>query len=244
VVENSPEDTICNYIKQNYPWVQVIKNENNGFGEGNNTGAKAAKGKYLLFLNPDTVFVEPIFKFATDKFELDSNLALFGVKLVNRDLTGNMSFYNMDRYGILYFQFIKLCNLFDIYIDGKMFIAGADLFVKKADFIACGMFDEKIFMYNEEPDLTKRLRSKKKKTAYYKDKKIIHLMSQTITKDAALRKRLVSLKYYCDKYGNNFTKIINSYLIYEYMKMIIFFFVNKTKFKTSKDVIMIYKEFK
>ena len=64
VVDNSPEDNIYNYVADNFENVRIIKNQNKGFGEGNNKGACIARGKYLLFLNPDTILVEPIFGFA------------------------------------------------------------------------------------------------------------------------------------------------------------------------------------
>ena len=44
------------FISKNYPSITIIKLESNkGFAEPNNIGAKIAKGKYLLFLNNDTI---------------------------------------------------------------------------------------------------------------------------------------------------------------------------------------------
>lgn len=43
-----------------------------------------------------------------------------------------------------------------------MYIAGADLFVRRDAFCEAGKFDENIFMYYEEPDLIRRLRKVKK----------------------------------------------------------------------------------
>ena len=44
-------------ISKKYPHVKVIKSEKNlGFAGGNNLGIKAAQGKYLFFINNDTIF--------------------------------------------------------------------------------------------------------------------------------------------------------------------------------------------
>ena len=82
VVDNSPEDNIYHYIKNNYSDIMILRMDNKGFGAANNLGAKIAKGEYLLFLNPDTILIEPIFKFAINQFEKDDKLSMFCVMTV------------------------------------------------------------------------------------------------------------------------------------------------------------------
>ncbi len=50
VVNNSPD-----YDSIEIPGITVIENSNNGFSHANNLAAKVTKGKYLLFLNADTI---------------------------------------------------------------------------------------------------------------------------------------------------------------------------------------------
>jgi len=243
VVDNSPENNVFDYVQKNYPQVQIINNDNKGFGEGNNVGAKVAKGTYLLFLNPDTILIEPIFKFAIDKFESNHDLAMFGVKLVDKNLKRNMSFYYIDKHGILYAQLIKLCNKLDIFIDGIMFIPGADIFIRKDVFCECGMFDENIFMYYEEPDLTRRLKIIKKKTGYFKDKRIIHLEGKTTSDyEIALKRRLEALRYYCCKYGMNYVKRLNRETRYDYLKSFLYRYTNKNQYNMCMNKIKMRKE--
>lgn len=241
VIDNSPEDNIYDYIRENYPNVILVHNENRGFGQANNIGAKLSKGKYLLFLNPDTILIESVFKFAIYKFEQDINLAQFGVKLVDRDYNKRMSFFVIDKHGLIN----KICNKFNLFIDGKMFICGADIFITKDIFINCGMFDENIFMYNEEADLTRRVKCLKKKTSYFKNKSIIHLEGKTtINNKIAIEQRMKSQRYYCDKYNVSYKNKLNSEIRYTYIKMVIYkFLLRKEKSDVCKNNIGILKEF-
>ncbi|MBR1547833.1 MAG: glycosyltransferase family 2 protein [Prevotella sp.] len=56
VVDNASMGDEATAIAQRYPLVKVIRSkENLGFAGGNNLGIRAAKGKYLYFVNNDTV---------------------------------------------------------------------------------------------------------------------------------------------------------------------------------------------
>ena len=56
VVDNASKEDEATQIEQRYPQVKVIRsNENLGFAGGNNLGIQAAQGKYLFFLNNDTL---------------------------------------------------------------------------------------------------------------------------------------------------------------------------------------------
>jgi GT2 family glycosyltransferase len=55
VVDNASTDGTCDYIRKNYPRINIITNGKNlGFAEGNNVGIRAAKGEWIFVLNNDT----------------------------------------------------------------------------------------------------------------------------------------------------------------------------------------------
>jgi hypothetical protein len=56
VVDNASKEDEATIIASRYPQVKVIRSEQNlGFAGGNNLGIKAAQGKYLFFINNDTI---------------------------------------------------------------------------------------------------------------------------------------------------------------------------------------------
>ncbi len=56
VVDNASKEDEATLIEKKYPQVKVIRSkENLGFAGGNNLGIQAAHGKYLFFLNNDTL---------------------------------------------------------------------------------------------------------------------------------------------------------------------------------------------
>lgn len=229
VSDNSPDLQLYDTISNEYDWIKIIKNDNRGFGAGNNRGFEISSGQYLLFLNPDTVLVEPIFKFATNIFENNKDIAMFGVQLIKPNGKQNASFFSYDRYGILQNLKDKLNRKLGKFKDNKMFICGADLFIRRQSFIEAGCFDEKIFMYKEEADLIKRIKlfATSKKVAFYKNKKIIHLEGATEVndndKDIKVAERLVTTdRYYAEKWGIDFNKIIKSRISYCKFKRLIY----------------------
>lgn len=238
VVDNSTTNDIFEYIIQHYPKVLCIKNENMGFGQGNNVGAKVAQGSNLLFLNPDTVLIEPIFGYALDKFRKYEDLALFGMKLINRDLSSNLSFFYIDKKGILPNMMIKFCNNYNIFNNKVMFISGANIFIRKFVFLEIGMFDEKYFMYCEDKDLSKSVILAGYKTGFFSEKKIIHLEGGS-TNDSLIsfERRLISEKYYHRKYNLDFNSFIKKEKDLLKIKHFIFYIINPEESKKIEGKI-------
>ena len=56
VVDNASREDEVTALEQRYPQIKVIRSDKNlGFAGGNNLGIQAATGKYLFFINNDTV---------------------------------------------------------------------------------------------------------------------------------------------------------------------------------------------
>ena len=64
----------------------IIDNGGNiGFAAGNNKGVPYAKGKYVLFLNSDTIVYKNTLTYMLDFMEKNSNVGVASCKLINKD---------------------------------------------------------------------------------------------------------------------------------------------------------------
>lgn len=249
IVDNSPDDEVFNYIRERYPNIILKKSNNRGFGAGNNEGVNLCKGDYLLFLNPDTILLEPIFRFAIDKFDNDKFLGIFGVQLLNRERKKTFSFFFIDRFDFVSAIIQRVCNKVGIFLPNMMHVHGADLFIRKSMFVDAGMFDENIFMYEEEPDITKRIKYRfpDVKVRYYSSKKIVHLEGSSSPGFEGMCNTIHRLMktetYYCKKYGIDLSKRVNQRLQYIYLKMFLYKMINRDKYLREKKYIEIYESY-
>lgn len=229
IVDNSPEDCrIDDAIKiAEYKGYKYITADNRGFGAGNNIGAAVAQGEILAFLNPDIILVEHIFKKICNKFQQNSKLAMVGGQLLTEDYKDNGSFsWRFEHSGSLFNNVLAmLCNKFKIFIPSRMNITGADLIIRKYVFDEVGRFDENIFMYCEEPDLTLRIQAKfpEMKIKFCPDIRLIHLERRSSFDEGEkyYTEFFRSLKYYCQKHKFNFEKICKQRLRVASLKMCI-----------------------
>ncbi len=84
VVDNASKEDEATIIEQRYPQVQVIRsNKNLGFAGGNNLGIKAARGKFLFFINNDTVFRPHTldFRLLTNRLESSEKIGIVCPKI-------------------------------------------------------------------------------------------------------------------------------------------------------------------
>ncbi len=222
ISDNSPTLDIVKMVNREFPDVITVKNDNVGFGRGNNLGYAAASGEYVLFLNPDTIIEEPVFQTAINIFEADAKLGMFGVKLLNEARKKTVSFSLRQEYQkrSIFFTnaLIKLCNFFNRFNKKKMYPYGAALFIRSSVFETIGKFDENIFMYYEEPDLCNRIGAAGYYVDYVSKIKIVHLAGKsTVYPLKQLEIRLNALNYYAEKY-----KFDCSYLIKQEFKLLKF----------------------
>ena len=77
---NQKEET--DTIAKRFPQVKVIKSEKNlGFAGGNNLGIQAAQGKYLYFINNDTIFKEFNIQALIDRLESSPTIGIVCPKI-------------------------------------------------------------------------------------------------------------------------------------------------------------------
>ena len=203
VSDNASTDDSVNTIKKYFPDVIIIENEKNiGFGSANNRALKIAKGKYIFYLNSDTILRNNAVKFFFDYYEKHKQLNIGGLGCNLQDKNGNYTYSFGKPTGEFSNANELLKNLFNLLIScfkvcirhylfrkplrvvekrknnttytiGKVgSVIGADLFLKNNNF---ARFDENYFMYYEETDLELQMTRKGFEFYLIEAPEIIHL---------------------------------------------------------------------
>jgi GT2 family glycosyltransferase len=229
IVNNSPEEKF-DFPKNKYPNVYLVDNDNKGFSNGNNAGAKYAKGGYLLFLNPDTLIKNDFLNDIVNYFS-KIEFGAAGLKLFYPDNNFQISFGNeLTLIGEIYNKrieksFNKRSRIVIDEIENKYlevsevnWVSGAALFIRKNVFDKIGGFDEKYFMYYEDVDLCNRLSLSGYGIYFYPFSNIIHYKGENTNKS------FLSDTYYFAKqsqllYYKKFNSIPNRILIRLYLSV-------------------------
>jgi GT2 family glycosyltransferase len=158
VVNNSPQDGLEDWLKQNYPSVRVIQNPvNNGYAGGNNLGVREAKGDFVFLLNPDTELQGGSLESLAKVVQEHPN-ALITAKLLNPDGTINACGLEMHYTGITSCRGLNEIATSYSGLHETPLVSGGAFIVSKQLFLDLGGFDETYFMYMEDVDLSLRAR--------------------------------------------------------------------------------------
>lgn len=151
VVDNNSTDGSQHYIKRLSNIILIENSGNYGYAKANNIGVKAATGKFVLILNNDTELFPDSIDELVQSYEDKTILIPLQLHLKNKEKREILSLgVGVDVYGYPYN--IKLNP------DRVFYADGAAIFVKKSDFVKIGGFDEKLFIFFEDIDLSWRAR--------------------------------------------------------------------------------------
>jgi GT2 family glycosyltransferase len=192
VVDNGSSDGSKEYLPEKFPDVKFIFNDNNaGFAKACNQGFKISSGRYVLFLNPDTILSETSLKDCISFFETHPDAGAIGVRMV--DSKGNYLKESKRGSPSPATSFYKLFGLTSIFPTSKTFakyyqghfpekennpvevLSGAFMMRRKVAFEKVNGFDEDFFMYGEDIDLSVRINQAGYKNYYLGNISITHL---------------------------------------------------------------------
>jgi GT2 family glycosyltransferase len=209
VVDNASTDGTTDFIKNKYPRLVLIPNSTNkGFGYANNQGISQAQGRYLLFLNPDTIMkpnaVEKMLAF----LEQNKDVGAIGPMLLNEDLTiqrsvrafptfrGALYRHTILRYFGLFKSHHKKWRMKNFKCDRLSDVdqlMGAAILTEKDLVLKVGGFDERFFMYYEEVDFCYRIKKAGYRIVFFPDASIIHLGGKS-ARQIPLRKKIMAIR--------------------------------------------------
>jgi GT2 family glycosyltransferase len=182
VIDNNSTDGSRELIRTEFPAVRLIENPANlGFAAANNQGARLAEGRFLLFLNSDTLVHPGTLAGAVAFMEQHPEAGIMGCRTLNSDgslqatafafpsklrifayVSGLNRFFKISRFT----DHSALCT--PDYVQGSFLVIRKDVFEK------CGGFDEFFFLYAEETDLCLRIKAAGLAVYYYPDISITH----------------------------------------------------------------------
>tara|TARA_B100001079_G_scaffold40394_1_gene31735 strand:- start:1867 stop:2865 length:999 start_codon:yes stop_codon:yes gene_type:complete len=149
LVDNNSTDGTVEFITKNYPSLIIIKlDSNKGFAEPNNVAAKISKGKYLLFLNNDTVVTPNFISEMVKVMETDKKIAVCQSLLLKPDGSVDSSGDFIDHLGVVYNSKTKIDEIREV-----SSARGASMLVRSDIFEKLDGFDQKFFITFEDVDL-------------------------------------------------------------------------------------------
>jgi|LGVF01.1.fsa_nt_gb GT2 family glycosyltransferase len=226
VVDNASADGSPDAVEQGFPHVKLMRNnENYGFAKANNQGFRDARGKAILMLNSDTVFIEAGMKEMLDYFWSDSTIGILAPRLLNADGTIQnscrkfFSFFRtnyelpakiMNKLPDFAGRFLHIHNVHKITAPCDIdYATGAGLLVKKVLIDKIGGLDENYFFYGEETDFCLQAHNRGCRVVYYSHFRIVHIRGGSTAEEPgyfSLYNRYRSKYYYLKKN--------HSYLVY------------------------------
>jgi N-acetylglucosaminyl-diphospho-decaprenol L-rhamnosyltransferase len=174
VVDNASPDRSAELIIGRFPQVSVIANKQNiGFGAANNQALKKCRGRYIIFLNPDTTLNRDTLQRAVAFMDANERVGLAGAKILNPDgtLQESVSYKYPGE---------KFASEETIDLKGNIAcVLGAFMIARKPLLEELHGFDEDFFLYGEDQDLAWRIREKGYSIGYIDDAEVIHWGGQS-----------------------------------------------------------------
>lgn len=233
VFDNNSTDGDVETITSRFKNIILIKNSTNeGFAKANNIAVKRARGKYLLLLNNDTLFLENSIKKVFDFIRSRDKPCLVGCKLLNEDKSIQNSVYSFPSATNIFASNMFLYKLFP---DAKKLnksynmnntisqplvvdvVIGAFMLISRDIFIKMGGFDERFEFYHEDTELCYRFKKNYGDVIYFPKTEVVHIGGGTTNKYLwfQYKNRSISIIKFMQKYfsGTRFlVGILSHYL--------------------------------
>lgn len=189
VWDNASTDTTVPLIKRKFPTVTVLESATNiGFAAAVNKVAQMAKSKYLVLLNPDTRVEKNWLTALLNTFSKDKKIAAVNSKIKiirnKKEYIQNAGSYLFDdghardRGAVVtdakeqlyepdgdYYSFSTQVDAF----------CGASTAINTEVFLNLGGFDERMFLYYEDTDLSIRMRKAGYTIVFQPKSEVLHL---------------------------------------------------------------------
>ncbi len=189
VVDSASSDNSVQMVQSRYPQVKLMpQTENLGFSKCNNIGLKAASGRYLFLLNPDTEIVADALTQMIAYMDANPAVGILGPHTLNSDGTTQST---RRRFPTLALGFIEstwlqqfapkslldhyyVTDITDDAVAEVDWVQGSALLARREVYAQIGGLDEGYVMYSEEMDWCKRAKTAGWHVVYFGKADIVH----------------------------------------------------------------------
>lgn len=190
VFDNASTDGSLGMLKHEFPEAHVISSDKNfGFAGGNNRAAARARGRYLLFLNPDTRLCADTLATLVAYADANPDIAALGPRLINPDGSHQRSCWrgfpglSMALVDALYLwklnwlPFARATEYDPAELSAPRTVdhlLGACMLIPRAAWETIGGLDERYFLFLEETDWCLRAKKAGWRIVYDPDAQVTH----------------------------------------------------------------------
>jgi GT2 family glycosyltransferase len=176
IVAIEAHDDIAHIVATEFPQARVVRSSNHGFGHGNNRGLMTCNARYVLFLNPDTEILDGTLAELVRLMDDRPTVGLVGCRQIIADdgclcMTSRYFPNALRAFGdALSLERISARRprwLGEREIDPRAYerefscdwTSGSFMLVRREALESAGYFDERFFMYTDETDLCRRIKT-------------------------------------------------------------------------------------
>ena len=194
VVDNASSDGTVGFVRERFPSVRVIEEENRGLSAGWNRGIAATDADHVLVLNADAWLVEDCLERLLAAAGRHPRAAAVGPRLLNTDGTLQRSVRGFPTLWRLATEYLYLRKLaprtralnafygagFDHGSEREVdWVMGACFLLRRSAYEEVGAFDERYFLFSEEVDWMRRAADRGWSVVFGPDARCVHVGGAT-----------------------------------------------------------------
>jgi GT2 family glycosyltransferase len=202
VVDNASADGTAAAIRERYPDVVVVENRaNEGFPRANNQALALARGRHVLYLNPDALVDPDTLERCVAALDADPSLGMVGCRLEYPDgriqYEGARRDYRLGHMAAEFFYLHQLFPTHPVFAAHLMgdwdhrdsrdveAISGAFMMARRQVALDVAGLPEDVFMYHEDLSFCLRVRRAGWRIRYLADARTVHLSGQSAKRSPA-----------------------------------------------------------
>jgi GT2 family glycosyltransferase len=191
VVDNASREGSAEMVRVEFSAVKLIANvQNRGFAAANNQAIRAASGRYILLLNPDTIILDAAISRCVDYADVHGDVGVVGCQVLEDECRIQRTGFSFPNPWNI---FLTLSGLSRVFARSQVFgrpelgwwqrdseqdldvISGMFMLVRREAIEQVGLMDESYFVYSEEADWCYRFSRAGWRRVFTPCARIIHL---------------------------------------------------------------------